>query len=509
MMAIDPSQLSNAEKRVLLALLKGDGTGPKEVMESGGFTEQVEVMNAASWLQSKGLVQMKESLKKVVSLDEEGKTYLERKTPERRALEFLDKTSKGSCTVEDLKKELGKEIIDIAIAWLKRNGWVDLVKRGEERDLVLTDKGRAAMTKKGADEEALEFISQMGGEVEMGDFSDPSGLEMLRRRKSVVKISETVVRSLHLTAEGKEMAAKGFDIKDEVSQLSHELITTGKWKGADIRKYNVHAYAPVSQSGKLCPVRMTIEKIRHVFLEMGFTELHGDFIESAFWNMDMLFIPQDHPAREMQDTFYMKEPERMEVDDALAKLVAKVHRDGGGTGSKGWGYEWSPKEAVRPLLRTHTTVNTLRALYEHPEPPLKVFSVMRAFRNEKLDYKHLPEFYQVEGVVVEEGANLRMLMGLLREFYSKMGFREIRIRPSFFPYTEPSFEVDVRFKDKWLEMGGAGIFRPEVTEPLGVKDPVLAWGQGMERITMMRHGLDDIRKLYNNDMAWLRDIPML
>ncbi|MCD6461277.1 MAG: phenylalanine--tRNA ligase subunit alpha, partial [Thermoplasmata archaeon] len=172
--------------------------------------------------------------------------------------------------------------------------------------------------------------------------------------------------------------------------------------------------------------------------------------------------------------------------------------------SRGWEYDWSRKEAERAVLRTHTTVNTIRYLYEHPDEPCKVFSIERVFRNESIDATHLPEFYQIEGIVMEPGANFRMLIGLLKEFYKRLGFEEVRVRPAYFPYTEPSMEVEVRFKDTWLELGGSGIFRPEVTLPLGVKHPVLAWGLGLERLTMMRLGLSDLRDLYISDVDMLR-----
>jgi phenylalanyl-tRNA synthetase alpha chain len=161
------------------------------------------------------------------------------------------------------------------------------------------------------------------------------------------------------------------------------------------------------------------------------------------------------------------------------------------------------------MLRTHTTVNTIRYLAAHPDPPVKVFSIGRTFRKEAIDSTHLPEFIQVEGIVMEEGANLGMLVGLLKEFYKRMGMEDIRIRPGYFPYTEPSLEPEVFFKGKWMELGGAGIFRPEVTRPFGVKHPVLAWGLGLERLAMALLNVDDIRKLYVSDIDWLRNAPII
>jgi phenylalanyl-tRNA synthetase alpha chain len=140
---------------------------------------------------------------------------------------------------------------------------------------------------------------------------------------------------------------------------------------------------------------------------------------------------------------------------------------------------------------------------------VKVFSIERNFRNETLDSTHLPEFYQIEGIVMEENASFPMLIGVLKEFYHRMGFEKVKVRPAYYPYTEPSMDVIVWFNDTWLELGGSGIFRPEVTEPLGVKHPVLAWGLGLERLAMLKLGMNDIRKLYISDIDWLRKVPMI
>jgi phenylalanyl-tRNA synthetase alpha chain len=207
----------------------------------------------------------------------------------------------------------------------------------------------------------------------------------------------------------------------------------------------------------------------------------------------------------MQDTLYCKAPSEIEINEGdLVDSIAKIHEDGGITSSSGWGYKFSKNEGKRALLRTHTTVNTIRYLYNNPEPPCKIFSIGRVFRKENIDTTHLPEFFQIEGIVHEENTNFRQLIGILKEFYRRMGFEKIRFRPAYFPYTEPSMEVDVFWNNEWMELGGSGIFRPEVTEPVGIKNPVLAWGLGLERLAMLKFGLTDIRKLYVSDLEWLR-----
>jgi len=252
-----------------------------------------------------------------------------------------------------------------------------------------------------------------------------------------------------------------------------------------------------------------INNIKKIFFEMGFEEIKGNYIESSFWNMDVLFIPQDHPAREMQDTLYLSNPPNVDIKEKqLIEKIKKVHEDGGDTKSTGWGYNFSKSECKKPLLRTHTTVNTIRYLYNNPEPPCKVFSIGRVFRKENIDSTHLPEFYQIEGIIHEKDANFKQLIGILKEFYKRMGFEKVRCRPGYFPYTEPSMEIDVYWNNQWMELGGSGIFRPEVTEPVGVKNPVLAWGLGLERLAMLKFGLKDMRDLYISDLDWIRKTPL-
>jgi len=187
--------------------------------------------------------------------------------------------------------------------------------------------------------------------------------------------------------------------------------------------------------------------------------------------------------------------------------VAATHENGWKTGSKGWGNTWRIEEAKRLVLRTHNTVLTVRALSESREKETRVFAVSKVYRNENLDYKHLAEFYQMDGIIVGEGLNVRHLMGFLKEFYKKLGMKDIKLWPTYFPYTEPSLEV-VGYSDAakaWIELSGSGVFRPEVTVPLGVTVPVLAWGPGIERLMLMRFGLDDMRALYGSDLNWLRN----
>jgi phenylalanyl-tRNA synthetase alpha chain len=497
-------ELSNAEKRFILTLKKLGKASPEEIRKEGGFSLLVEVMNAASWLQSKGLVQMTERVRNHYALAK--KQMASKDLPERRALKILKK-NRGSTEIDTLKNssKLKSHEVQVAVGWMKKKGWTDITKREGITILELTEKGKKALDTKGEDEKLLERLGS--GELSEDELQ-PDVIRLLLSRQELIKERSSVERSVVLTEKGERIASEPLVLKEQVSQLTPELIQTGDWNHMELRRYDVSAFAPRIFGGSVHPMQRIIQKIRDIFLYMGFTEVETDFIHPCFWNMDALFIPQDHPARDAQDTFYLKEPARIELDSKWTEKIRAMHEHGGDLPSKGWRYRWNLREAEKAILRAHTTVNTIKYLSVHPDPPVKVFSIGRVFRREALDSTHLPEFQQIEGIVMEEGANLRMLVGILTEFYRRIGFEKIRIRPGYFPYTEPSLEVEIRFGEKWLEFGGAGIFRPEVTHPFGVKHPVLAWGLGLERLVMLKYGLKDIRSLYFNDLEWLRSAPL-
>ncbi|MEA3559927.1 MAG: phenylalanine--tRNA ligase subunit alpha [Candidatus Thermoplasmatota archaeon] len=505
-------ELSHNEKRLIIALEGEKSLKPEKAMRKGGFSSEVEVMNAASWLRTKELVKFREEVFCKVGLGR--KTYSTQGLPERKVLEYLGKND-GAASLAELEDRGGisKQEAGIAIGWLSRKRWGKIKKEGGETYIVISEIGKKALGKKGDDEKMIDLLSRK--EMEASDI--PKDIyKSLKGRKDVITEREETVRRLTLTDDGAWIAKSGLELKREVSQLTPEMLKSGKWQDVEFRRYDVETFAPTAIGGKMHPLTRIIEKIRRIFLDMGFSEISGNYAELELWNMDALFIPQDHPAREEHDTFYldtvgdldpMEFNENKEMDPY--KVFSEIHENGGNTGSKGWQYKWSREKADKPILRTHTTVNTIRYLYDHPEPPLRVFSIEKVFRNEAIDSTHLPEFQQIEGILVEEGASMDMLVGLLKTFYRKMGFEEIRVRPGYFPYTEPSLEVDVYFNDRWMELGGAGIFRPEVTLPSGLEQPVLAWGLGLERLAMLVLQRKDIRDLYISDVDWLRNLPFI
>lgn len=240
----------------------------------------------------------------------------------------------------------------------------------------------------------------------------------------------------------------------------------------------------------------------------------SQFVESCFWNFDALFVPQQHPAREAQDTFYLSDPAvALKPEKEYYERVSNVHSSGG-YGSLGYRAPWSEEESRRLVLRTHTTARSaflLRQIASQPEGfrPTKLFSIDRVFRNEATDNTHLAEFHQVEGVVADYGLTLPDLMGtkgsfpscyfthpstgIMKTFFEKMGLTDLRFKPAYNPYTEPSMEIFAYHPKlkKWVEIGNSGMFRPEMLEPMGIPKGVQVhgWGLSLERPTMIRYAV--------------------
>ena len=492
--------LSYNERKLLMALdaLKGTAS-PADMIKAGNFDLEVEVMGAASWLESKGLVKIKEDTQKFFEVSD--RDAIRRGLPERRALMIID-ASGGRIDLSVLSEKMPRGEDKIAVGWLKRKGLADIVTEGENKILALTDKGRYAVESKMDDETLLEkmMLSPLHvSNIAVNIIKDLTGRQGLIRDKIVTD------RTITLTDEGKEVVSSGIELREEVTDVTDRLIQSGGWKDVQFRKYDVGTFAPSITPAKKHPLTRLGDEIRQLFTNIGFVEMSSEYVQPAFWNLDVLFTPQDHPARDLQDTFYLDEPASMDLEnEALVQKIKDIHEMGGNTGSTGWGGTWSREKAEAALLRTHSTVSSIRYIAEHPDAPQKAFSISRIFRNESIDSTHLPEFTQIEGIVIVENGNFDMLISMIKEFYSRMGFDQIRIRPAYFPYTEPSLELEVFFNGKWMELGGAGIFRPEVVEPFGVKYPVLAWGFGFERLAMLKWDIKDIRDLYISDMDDLK-----
>ncbi len=468
--------------------------------------QEVEVMRALQWLSNKGAIKIAEQEKDQISLGKNGIIYKKKGLPERR---FLNAIKDGKLRVSEIikKADLEKEEVNICIGTLKGKAAIDITK-DTELIISITEPGRKLLIKETLEEKFLqnEFPIDISTLKEEEKFA----FENLKKRKNILILTKIKIKNIVLTELGKGLTKVKLSEGDVIEKLTSVMLKKGSWKKKQFRGYDVSINVPKVYGGKRHFVNQAVDYIKKIWLEMGFSEMTGNMIQTSFWDLDSLFVPQDHPARQMQDTFYIKNPKEGKLPP-IYKKIKEVHENGADTGSKGWGEKWSEEIAKENLLRTHTTVLSAQTISKLKESdmPAKFFSVGKVFRNEALDWKHLFEFYQVEGIVVDPDANLKHLKGYLKEFYTKMGYTDIRMRPAHFPYTEPSVEVEVfhPVKREWIELGGAGIFRPEVTKPLiGKEIPVLAWGQGMGRIIMEYWKLKDLRELYKNDLKQIREM---
>jgi phenylalanyl-tRNA synthetase alpha chain len=353
------------------------------------------------------------------------------------------------------------------------------------------------------------FSSKKLKEVDLTN-SEAESLKLLVKRPKFIKFKKGEEK-ISLTELGKKiknkldiinMNNKNFPLNKDTTLLVPEHLIAGKWKTLTFRPIDVQAKVAMANPGRKHPLTDLINEIREAFTSLGFVEIEGDFIQSAFWNFDALFTPQDHAARDMQDTFYLSDKITTKLGNKnLIKKIANIH-------ILGWKDSWNIKIAKKPVLRTHTTPVTLKYLSEDKPDEARIFTIGRVFRNEKVSYKHLVEFNQIEGVITGKKLTLRDLMGIQIEFYKKIGIKKIKFWPTYFPYTEPSLQSMIFNSNlnKWIELFGMGILRPEVVQPFGIRNIVLAWGGGIERIAMLKYGISDVRDLYNNKIGWLRSL---
>ncbi|MEX0612953.1 MAG: phenylalanine--tRNA ligase subunit alpha, partial [Pirellulales bacterium] len=411
--------------------------------------DQAQVLAAATEAAQQQFFEIEEREYKELTVSNSARGLVEAGLPEHRAAKKL-RDAGGSMPLSEFAAWAKAEGIAVndAIKWGIARGTLERAKGDNGAILTLTPAGRNAGNTPDADLRLLIKLDYQGS-CNLDELADKEELarviQLLSSRPELAKIKMRTTRTLALTDKGKAAwDANRVRKIVERSTLTPEDLESGAWREIKLRPYDVTLPARDIYPAKIHPLRKIIEQTRRAFLEMGFTEVASPMIESAFWNFDALFQPQDHPARDMQDTFYMRDPAEAPLPDAkIVERVRRTHEDGWETGSEGWGYKWSPDVSKQVVLRTHTTAATIRALAANPNPPGKFFCVGWTYRNETISYKHLPVFHQVDGIVIDEEANLASLMGTLQEFYSKMGFGRVKFKPAFYPYTEPSVDVVV------------------------------------------------------------------
>lgn len=466
---------------------------------------KVEVMRALQWLQNKGVLRIKEEIKEVIKLDINGIRYIKLGLPERRFLNALKHTNKLSEIIK--RANLNNQEVNLCLGFLKRKAAI-IIQKKEELYVELTPQGENLLKKESLEERFLKkrfpvLLSELKPE-------EKYALESLKKRSKIIKIELLKIKNIELTNLGKELVK--YEIKvNAVDSLTPEMLKTGSWRSTTFRRYDIRATVPKIHGGKKQHYRRFLDEVREKFLALGFTEMFGPIVETNFWNMDALFMPQFHSARDIHQAYYVKEPKYLPLDKKLVEKVKKAHETGV-AGSKGWRYKFDVKFTHRTLLRTQGTAVSARMIASKQlKIPGKYFAIARCFRYDVIDATHLVDFNQVEGIVVEEGLNFRHLKGLLKMFAKEFAATDkIKITPAYFPFTEPSAELHAKHPELgWIELAGSGIFRPEMCEPLGVNVPVLAWGIGIDRIAMFKFGLRDIRELFSHNLEFLRNVKIV
>jgi phenylalanyl-tRNA synthetase alpha chain len=499
------------EGKVLLCFNQGDTLSASDILKSSGLDDSRLDM-ASGWLQSKGLLEVKdESVTSLVSLTETGREYLEKGIPEMRIFNELREGKKF--TVKDVIQSWGMDPTEVssAVGALKASGVISI------------GQGGFLMLSKEADLSSYAFLADLIKKVaakepaELASFALSKEQPVLQdnfhkrgKSKGIFRITEKKNRSYTLSPSGKELLRllneRGV-VAEEASALTTEMLKQGTWKNKKFRAYNISLNPPRQGIGRKHPYKEFLDFVKYKFIGMGFEEMRGPLVENEFWDMDALFMPQFHPARNIHDVYFVKEPAACrKIEQPFARRVAAAHRDGGKTGSTGWRYNFDVERAKRLILRSQGTAVSARTLASGPRIPGKYFSIARCFRYDAVDATHAPDFYQVEGIVLGEDIDFRALLGLLKLFGQEIARAgEFQFRPAYFPFTEPSVELHVKHPELgWMELGGAGIFRPEVTKPLGVDVPVIAWGLGLDRMAMVALGIKDIRDLFSRDLDFIR-----
>ena len=464
-------------------------------VDSAQFASKTEcdakrIVGIIKSLAASNMVIFSETDKSKVNLTEEAMSFIESGSPEARAFEHVKKQGGNGVPLPEFKK-LEKTISEVGFKQAMQQKWLAM------------DKATNSVVAK-VDEitDACQKYLKLIKEGKKEDVPKKE-LDVLIKKRKLAKV-ETWKE--YLVKQGPEFALERKKLEHD---LTKEMLANGAWKTAAFKEYTlVSGAGNIPASGHVHPLLKVRRAFREIFLQLGFSEMPtNNFVESGFWNFDTLIQPQQHPARDAHDTFFMKTPAKANFapEDYVEKV--KMMHEVGGHGSVGHNYAWKREEADKNILRTHTTAVSARMLHKLAEDgfkPCKLFSIDRVFRNEAVDRTHLAEFHQVEGVVCDKGLTLGDLIGVIRQFFAQLGMTQVRFKPAFNPYTEPSMEIFAfhPMLGKWVEVGNSGMFRPEMLLPMGLPEDVnvIAWGLSLERPTMIMFGIDNIRDLFGSKM---------
>ena len=481
-------------ERTILPFLKEKDIG--KIAEKSGLNK-AGVLRAVEFLSNKKIINLKFIEKNMIFMGNNGLVYLKDGLPERNLLNLLDRKKTISLDSGNKESGLNEHEFKAALGALKRKALISI-----EHGKITISAKKEEITKKMLEEALLETLPR---EIESLAPEEKFAYQQLLTRKDIVRNEKVSMPEFALTEIGIKIIKS--DLKkasDFIEELTPEIIKKDSWKGKKFRRYDVTSKLPEIYGGKRQPYLEFLKEVREKLVALGFEEMSGDLVESEFWNFDALFQPQFHVARDWTSTYFVKNKLPAEkIDKNILSNVKKQHEES-------WKYKWDEKKAENKILRPQGTVLSARQIAGNLNKlkiPGKYFAIARTYRPDVVDATHLSEFNQVEGIIVKENLTLKNLFSVLEMFAREVaGAREIMLRPSYFPFTEPSVELFVKHeKFGWIELGGAGIFRREVVKPLIGKDmTVLAWGLGIDRLAMMKLGINDIRELFSYDLDFLR-----
>ena len=479
---------------------------------------------ALSWLAGKGLVtERRREVRTFYELTELGRAWKGTGTPEERMLRLV--REKGGLRMPEIAAAAGLENKDVGSAFGALSKLGLLAMDADKRVAVAAGAEIAGDGLPAAGEAAerlrtVRNLLERAAAAEGGLLADESLTESERAAMAGMAKKRGAADAAFRTAE-RETVVFGFAPErdavaaaldaagitgEELGTLTPEMLATGAWKGGAFRAYNVRVPSSRLAVGRSNPYAKFLENVKDKLVSLGFEEFDGSLVETEFWNSDALFMPQFHSARDIHDVYYVAEPTKAkEIEEPWLSRVSSAHENGGDTGSRGWNYSFDREFTKRLILRSQGTVLSARQLPK-AKIPGKYFGIARCFRYDRVDATHLSDFYQTEGIVLGEEVNLRTLLGFLEMFAVEVaGAKEVKYVPGYFPFTEPSVEVHIKHPVLgWFELGGSGIFRPEVTKALGVDVPVAAWGIGIDRMALMALGLNDLRELFSFDIENVR-----
>ena len=499
------------EVKILLRYPSGTELDAQKVREDLGYREGQE-NQAFSWLLGKNLIaETGRSASTWYERTPLGQEYFSAGLPEERILKVLE--ASGPCRLPEIAEKLGMEqkTIGSAFGALSKQGTLsmDAEKRAHIvpgaplppaviiLKTLLAHQGTKENLISETDLSAEELTTMRSVARKRGAGDAP--FRIVEREKVIFKLTEE--------AEAVRSALEALGVTgEELGALTPSMLESGAWKTGNFRPYNIGVAPARTIPGRKNPYVEFLESVKDKLVSLGFEEFDGNMVETEFWNSDALFMPQFHSARDIHDVYYLDDPKMAKaIEEPHLSNVANAHENGGDTGSRGWNYNFDRDFTRRLILRSQGTVLSARQLPK-AKIPGKYFGTVRCFRYDKVDATHLSDFYQTEGIVLGEDVNLRTLLGFLEMFAVEVaGAKEVKYVPGYFPFTEPSVEVHIKHPVLgWFELGGSGIFRPEVTRSLGIDVPVLAWGIGIDRMALMALGLNDLRELFSSDLESVR-----